>query len=101
MNNQELVKRMLAEYLGMVEIAKNKNADYSKDGDAFANFKACQMLGIDPKIGFLVRMTDKLMRVSNLITKEAQVKDESIYDTLRDLANYSILLKLYIEYEKK
>ena len=45
-------------------------------------------------------MTDKLQRISNLLEKEAEVKDESILDTLQDLSNYSLILRVYIESRK-
>ena len=49
----------------------------------------------------LVRMADKMSRISTLIDQEAQVKDEAIEDTLQDLANYSIILKLYLSTKTK
>ena len=47
-------------------------------------------------------MSDKLSRIANLLKSEAKnsVKDESIEDTLIDLANYSIILKILIEDKK-
>ena len=38
-----------------------------------------------------IRLTDKLNRFKTLIDKEGLVKDESIEDTLLDLANYAIM----------
>ncbi len=84
-----------------VEISRKKNADYANAEDAFLNFRACTMMGIDPKVGLLVRMSDKLVRASNLLTHEANVVDEQIGDTLADLANYAMILKLFIEDEKQ
>jgi hypothetical protein len=46
-------------------------------------------------------MADKMSRIINLTERDAEVKDESINDTLVDLANYSIILKLYIESKSK
>jgi hypothetical protein len=42
-------------------------------------------------------MTDKMQRIANLLDKEAMVKDESILDTLQDLSNYSLILRVYLE----
>lgn len=85
-----------------VEISKKKNADYTAGADdPFTNFKAVNVLDIDTVDGFLTRMMDKMARIASFAHKgELQVKDESVTDTLRDLANYSCLLAGYIESEK-
>jgi len=38
-----------------------------------------------------IRLNDKMLRFKKLIKSESEVKDESIEDTLKDLANYAIL----------
>ena len=51
-------------------------------------------------VSFLVRIEDKLNRVSTLTKKsstEQQVKDEKIEDTLLDLANYSIMALIELD----
>lgn len=84
----------------MKDITRRKNADYTGDStDPFANFAVVSKVGVcTTEQGFLVRMCDKLMRISALSAegKEAQVKDEAVEDTLLDLANYSILLAGYL-----
>ena len=65
-----------------------KNHDY---GDSFDN--SLDKFGL---IASIVRMSDKMNRLETLITKEAQVKDESIKDTLLDLANYSIMTVMWL-----
>ena len=85
----------------MKSIMLAKNSDYTGEKGAFDNFLMVERLGItSPEKGLLVRMTDKLCRISNLLENEAQVKDESITDTLLDLANYSVILKCLIENKK-
>lgn len=84
-----------------MEISIRKNNDYAGEGDPFKNFTMCEKIGIcSTEKGILVRMTDKLQRIANLLDKEAQVKDESINDTLSDLANYALILRVYIESKK-
>jgi len=57
-----------------------KNKDY---GDAYLLF------GI---IGIIIRIQDKLQRlISILNNKKIEINDETIFDTLIDLTNYSIL----------
>lgn len=83
----------------MHEITAAKSSDYSGVDDILANFKSVGGEWID--IGFYTRMMDKMGRLRNFImTGSLKVKDESIKDTLMDLANYSILLSAYLD-EKK
>lgn len=100
MTGEQFVAWHLATVTRMNEICKAKNQDYSGGGNtyAFANFMMVEHLGIGSvEQGFLTRMTDKLARISNLIkNRGAAVKDESIQDTLLDLANYSILMAGYL-----
>lgn len=65
------------------KIYERKNADY---GDSFG--KSFKEYGLTMAC---IRLDDKLNRVKALRTKEAQVADESIEDTLLDLANYAIM----------
>jgi len=65
------------------ETYKAKNADY---GDSFAHLRNRLPNAI------LVRLFDKYLRLETLLQgAEAQVKDESIEDTLLDMANYCIM----------
>jgi hypothetical protein len=86
----------------MEDITRRKNADYCGDNDdPFANFRLVEKLRIaTTEQGFLTRMSDKLSRIASLIGKEAQVKDESIADTLHDLANYCALFAGYLTSKK-
>lgn len=86
----------------MYEICQKKNADYADISDPFRNFRMVEQMWLcTVEQWLLVRMSDKMSRISNLLEKEAQVNDESIEDTLIDLANYSIILKLYIQWKTK
>ena len=62
---------------------KAKNADY---GDSFAKLRE------EYPEAICIRLTDKLGRLKTLMRgSEQQVHDESIDDTLLDLANYAIM----------
>ena len=63
-------------------IYTKKNADY---GDSYAKLRE------EFKDSILIRIYDKYSRLKRLMNAEAQVKDESIEDTLKDLANYCIM----------
>jgi len=86
----------------MKEIHAQKNHDYAGEEDSFKNFRMCENMGLcSVETGIMVRMSDKMSRIANLLEKENAVKDESITDTLIDLANYSIILKCYLEQKKE
>ncbi|WP_061280808.1 nucleotide modification associated domain-containing protein [Clostridium botulinum] len=69
-----------------------KNKDY---GDSFG--KSYQEYGLTMAC---IRLEDKLNRLKSLAKgSEQQIKDESIEDTLKDLANYSIMT--IIEFSKE
>lgn len=82
-----------------MDISRKKNADYTGDSEnPFSNFTASETLGISTEQGFLVRMMDKMKRISSFAENGTlEVKDESVLDTLQDLANYSCLLSGYIK----
>lgn len=68
----------------LTNIYKKKNADY---GDSFS--RAIKKYGLTSA---LVRIGDKFNRLENLVLHNKQeVKDESVQDTLLDLANYCIM----------
>ncbi|MHB8084030.1 DUF1599 domain-containing protein [Clostridium botulinum] len=71
------------------KIYRNKNHDY---GDSFG--ETYKKLGI---ISAVTRITDKVNRLQSLTVKDQKVKDESIKDTLKDLANYSIMTLIELE----
>jgi len=98
---KDFIERMGALYAENLEIARRKNADYSNTNDPFQNFRVSEALGIPAEKAIIVRMSDKLMRIANLIGRERQVADETIGDTLSDLANYSMILRMYLEQKNK
>lgn len=88
----------------MSAITAAKNSDYCGDGDdPFANFSRVEAMGItDTLRGFLVRMSDKLSRLTSFAQKgHYNVSDESFEDTCLDLANYAILLAAYQHSKRK
>lgn len=83
------------------EITAAKNADYtSASSDPFFNLSTVERMEVcSTEVGIITRMTDKFTRLISL-TKPgavAKVTNESIIDTLLDMANYSILLACYLK----
>ena len=78
---RERIHREICEELHRTYL--KKNADY---GDSFAKLRQKYPEAI------LIRLSDKLNRLKSLMgSGNIQVKDESISDTLLDLANYCIM----------
>lgn len=87
MERTEQFKQIVSE---MIDTYEKKNADY---GNSFE--KTLNKWGVN--IG-LARIEDKFNRVTKLLTNSCQqVNDESVEDTLKDLATYSIMLLMWLE----
>jgi len=79
------------------ELHARKNSDYSGD-NPLANLKECENYGIPPWKGVLIRLADKHARIRSIVRKgSCAVKDESLIDTLRDQAVYSLLAIILME----
>ena len=87
MTNNEKLFRQKVEKLAKVYVAKNK--DY---GDSFS--QSLEKYGI---IASLVRMGDKMNRIDSLYDKPTTEVDESLVDSLEDLANYAIMTAIWLE----
>lgn len=76
----------------MAETYKAKNHDY---GNSFS--KSISEFGL---VAAVVRLNDKMERLKSLAkigSDEIKVKDESIKDTLLDLANYAVMTLVELE----
>lgn len=73
--------RMLAETL------KKKNSDYGSSA-----FDTAEKYG---DVSFLIRMEDKMNRLRMLSKKGSSEVNESLCDTLLDLAGYAILMNIF------
>ncbi len=72
-----------------------KRHDYASTEDVFANFRHCEIAGIPAWKGVCVRISDKFSRIMGFARKERlEVKDESIKDTLVDMANYALICRI-------
>jgi len=96
MTHQEKMDKCRALMEKMEDILDAKGRDYSDTEDAMSNFHDFGWKGI------LVRIGDKFHRCKNLSKKEAAaVKDESVEDTLLDMANYCLLALIEKETEDR
>lgn len=93
MGNNENRFRSLVDQMANLYAAKN--ADY---GNSFS--QSVQEFGY---VAGIVRMSDKFNRLKNLALGKAssRVKEESLIDTLLDLASYSVMLAMEVEKTQK
>lgn len=78
------------------ETMRRKNHDYSNGAESsvgiFGNLALCELVGqCSVAQGILIRLGDKFSRLNTLASKPAQVKEESVRDTVEDSINYLIL----------
>ena len=78
----------------MLEIFRKKNADY---GDS-----TTQTFNEFGLTSYAVRLNDKLNRIKSFCRKgELEVKDESVVDSLMDMASYCLLAVIDVKYQDK
>lgn len=84
----------------IVELMKNvllkKGDDYAND-DRLSNFKlAGQICGFTPEQNCLSLIATKVARLGVLLGSDKEPNNESVHDSVLDLANYSILLLMIL-----
>lgn len=76
----------------MTELYAEKNHDYGNSFD-----KGMDVIGLPYGVG---RLYDKMNRIISLMKSKAEVKDETMEDTVLDLACYSVMLYKFITNNK-
>ena len=102
MNQQELIDYFLHTDKEGLEIMQKKNSDYADPNlDVFKNFRVSEVVGISSAQAILVRLMDKICRISNIIKAngQSQVSNETIRDTIVDARNYLAILGALVESE--
>ena len=101
MNQKQFLSHLENTFKQGLELVRIKNADYAIESNPFQNFDFAKLIGLKPEEAILVRVSDKLARVSNLLRKEdVAVVEESIADTCLDMINYLAIMMAYMENEK-
>lgn len=95
-------------YIELLEQAKElhikKNAGYAgaDNPDPWANFRMCEAFGVSAFDGCMVRLSDKYIRVTNLMKNPNNDQvGESIKDTLMDLSAYALIAICLLEEREK
>jgi len=86
----------------MVDLHDKKNRDYAGE-EYLSNFLMCEKhMGVPAWKGCIIRLSDKMARIMNVARDdETSVGDETITDTLMDLAVYAIITRILYEDFKK
>ena len=93
---EKFIENLFTEMKG---ILLSKGNDYANK-DVLSNFKlAGDICGIGAKINCLSLIATKVARLGVLLNSDSAPNNESIQDSVIDLANYSILLSMIIEDE--
>lgn len=88
-NNMTKIERFKEIVAEMATLYENKNKDY---GDSFG--KSIKEHG---NIAGIVRLEDKFNRLKSLLNSNERPNYESVSDTLTDLANYAIMMRIELE----
>lgn len=80
----------------IAELHSRKNHDYARSDAPLSNFHKAEALGVEAWRGVLVRMSDKWSRLEQLAGGKTP-KNESMRDTLIDLAVYALIDVLLLE----
>lgn len=90
------IKRFHELVVDMERVFTKKNHDYSGKKDPYSSFRDFGWKGV------VVRIGDKYHRIKNFSAQEnLEVKDETIMDTLQDLAVYAVIAAIMYEKEKE
>lgn len=80
----------------IADLHSRKNHDYAKTTEPLSNFNRARDLGVEPWRGVLIRMSDKWSRIEQLSGGKV-AKNESLRDSLIDLAVYALIDILLLE----
>jgi hypothetical protein len=90
-----LLKIVAKQHDEQLSIIGKKNRDYA-GSNPFENFETtADFASISMDQSFLYQIVNKVTRAKNLLSKPASVENESLEDTLIDLANYTNLWLAY------
>lgn len=102
MKHNEFVDEIEKFFAKGLSLVKRKNRDYAPENDPWRNFRFAEIVEVDIARAQLVRISDKLARVSNLLTTdELLVPEEKIEDSLLDISNYAAILAIFVKHQRK
>ena len=97
MNQEEQIKHFEVITTQMKETLFKKGNDYS-NADRLSNFKlAGAICGLKAEQNCLSLIATKVARLGVLLNSDKEPNNESVQDSVLDLANYSILLSMILK----
>lgn len=73
-----------------------KREDYGRPGDSFSNVRAAGEWGVEPWVGAMIRLTDKVRRLQTFRQKGV-LANEPAFDSLKDIAVYALIAYCLLE----
>lgn len=101
MSQDEYLDHIAGLYAEALELMTRKNNDYATKSDPFKNFRNSLLIGVPIEKGIMVRILDKITRITHLLEKDPDVTDESIKDSILDCCNYLGILHAYLSQKTK
>jgi hypothetical protein len=74
----------------VLDMHHKKNQDYGTNADPYANVRQSSEWGIPPWLGSMVRANDKVKRLQKY-ARDGRLVNESVRDSLLDLATYTLI----------
>lgn len=97
MTHDEQIKHFQALTDQMKEVLFKKGGDYA-NADRLSNFKlAGSICGLKAEMNCLSLIATKVARLGVLLNSDKEPNNESIHDSVLDLANYSVLLSMILK----
>jgi hypothetical protein len=94
MNKTQQAAQLKAFHEKMEKVICSKREDYANE-DVLSNFKlVSQISGVEVEKVMMVFLATKIVRLGELFKKGTAPKNESVDDSIIDLANYSALLEM-------
>jgi len=75
------------------DLHDRKQADYGADEDPFANVRASAEFGVEPWVGALIRLNDKVTRLKSF-ARRGTLANESAEDSMQDISVYALIAYL-------
>ena len=85
--------------IGLIKLHNRKMTDYGADDDPYANVRASKEFGVQPWVGAMIRLNDKVKR-AQAYARRGSLLNETLEDSLRDIAVYAIIALVLLKDEQ-
>ena len=100
-NSPEYVMSSFETIVGeMIRLHDRKQKDYGSKKDPFKNVRSSESFGVPGWLGAVIRANDKMTRLKTFALT-GSLANESVEDSLIDLANYAVIALVLYREEKQ